>query len=75
MFKNLCYIIYNCIYLADIVIFRGENMVKKYGKKRHKQHYVFYTVITTILLCTVFLSMVASLSSSEILGERIYNTS
>lgn len=36
-------------------------MANTYGKKKHKQHYVLYTLITVILLCTVFLTMLASL--------------
>ena len=36
-------------------------MANTYGKKEHKQHYVLYTLITVILLCTVFLTMLASL--------------
>ena len=36
-------------------------MAIKYGKKRSKQHNVLYTVITAILLCTVFLIMVVNL--------------
>lgn len=34
-------------------------MTKIFGRKKHKQNNVFYTVITVILLCAVFLSMVA----------------
>ncbi len=33
-------------------------MAKKYGKKKHKQRNVLYTVITAFLLCAVFLGMV-----------------
>lgn len=47
--------------MSKFMIFRGGKMAIRYGKKNHKQHYVLYTIITTILLCTVFLTMVASL--------------
>ena len=36
-------------------------MAVKYGKKKSRQHTILYTCITTILLCTVFLSMVSFL--------------
>ena len=36
-------------------------MAIKYGEKKHKQHYVLYTIITTALLCAVFIAMVGSL--------------
>ena len=36
-------------------------MAIKYGIKKHKQNYVFYTIITAVLLCAVFLAMINSL--------------
>ncbi|MBR5236648.1 MAG: hypothetical protein IKW06_04685, partial [Clostridia bacterium] len=36
-------------------------MALKYGKKKSKQHTILYTIITAILLCAVFLSMVSYL--------------
>ncbi|MEE0898008.1 MAG: hypothetical protein U0L88_10325, partial [Acutalibacteraceae bacterium] len=36
-------------------------MAIKYGKKKHKRHYILYTGITAFLLCAVFLTMVVSL--------------
>lgn len=33
-------------------------MATKYGKKKSRQNIVFYTIITAILICAVFLSMV-----------------
>lgn len=36
-------------------------MAITYGKKKHKQNYVLYTIITAFLLCAVFLTMVSSL--------------
>ena len=33
-------------------------MSKKYGKKKSKQHIIFYTIVTAILLCVVFLGLV-----------------
>ena len=39
-------------------------MAITYGKKKYRQNYVLYTILTTILLCTVFLSMVAALYTS-----------
>lgn len=33
-------------------------MAIKYGKKKYRQHYALYTIITAILLCAVFLAMV-----------------
>ena len=47
--------------MSKFIILRGGEMAIRYGKKNHKQHYVLYTIITTILLCTVFFTMVASL--------------
>lgn len=32
-----------------------------FGQKKNRQHYVLYTVITTILLCSIFLAMVGFL--------------
>ena len=34
-------------------------MAIKYGKKKSKQHNILYTIVTAILLCTVFLAMVS----------------
>ena len=39
------------------------DMAVKYGKKKYKQHNVFYTIIAALLLCTVFLTMVVYLYS------------
>ena len=39
-------------------------MPKKYGKKKYKQHYALYTVATAVLLCAIFLTMVAHLYST-----------
>ncbi len=36
-------------------------MAITYGKKKFNQHYVLYTIVTTILLCVVFLMMVGYL--------------
>ena len=36
-------------------------MPTKFGQKKHSQHYVFHTVITTVLLCSIFLAMVGFL--------------
>ncbi len=36
-------------------------MAIKYGKKKSKQHNILYTIVTAILLCTVFLGMVTNL--------------
>lgn len=36
-------------------------MAIKYGKKKSKQHNILYTIVTAILLCTVFLGMVSYL--------------
>ena len=36
-------------------------MPRTYGTKKYKQHYILYSVITAVLLCTVFLAMVSSL--------------
>ena len=36
-------------------------MAKKYERKKYKQRYVLYTVITAIVLCAVFLTMVVNL--------------
>ena len=33
----------------------------KYGKNKHKQNNIIYTVITVVLICAVFLGMVDSL--------------
>ena len=35
-------------------------MATTYGKKRHRQNNIIYTVITAVLICAVFLTMVAS---------------
>ena len=47
--------------MSNFIIVRGGEMAIKYGKKKHKRHYVLYTVITAFLLSAVFLTMVASL--------------
>ena len=36
-------------------------MAITFRQKKHRQHYVLYTVITTILLCSIFLAMVGLL--------------
>ena len=36
-------------------------MPTRFGQKKHSQHYVFHTVITTVLLCSIFLAMVGFL--------------
>ena len=36
-------------------------MPTRFGQKKHSQHYVFYTVITAVLLCSIFLAMVGFL--------------
>ena len=36
-------------------------MAITFRSKKHRQHYVLYTVITTILLCSIFLAMVGLL--------------
>lgn len=38
-------------------------MATTYGRKKHKQNNIIYTVITAILICAVFLTMVMSLYS------------
>ena len=47
-------------------------MAMKYGKKEHKQNNVLYTVVTAVLLCTIFLVMVGSLYNSA--HEEAYET-
>ncbi len=49
-------------------------MAITFGRKKYKQHYVLYTVITTILLCAVFLSMVGTLyvSAQEEAYENLH---
>ncbi len=49
-------------------------MAVTYGKKKHRQHYVLYTIVTAILLCAVFLTMVASLyiSAEEEAYENLH---
>lgn len=49
-------------------------MAVTYGKKKHRRHYVLYTIVTAILLCTVFLTMVASLyvSAEEEAYENLH---
>ena len=39
-------------------------MPTSYGKKKYKQHYALYTVVTAILLCAVFIVMVGYLYAS-----------
>ena len=36
-------------------------MALTFGKRKHSQHYIIYTIITAVLLCAIFLTMVASL--------------
>ena len=36
-------------------------MPTRFGQKKHSQHYVFHTVITAVLLCSIFLAMVGFL--------------
>ena len=38
-------------------------MPATFGQKKNRQHYVLYTIITTLLLCSIFLSMVGFLYS------------
>ena len=51
-------ILYISIYFIKI---EGEIMPTTFGKKKNRQHYVFYTVITAALLCSIFLAMVGFL--------------
>ena len=47
-------------------------MALKYGRKRHRQNNILYTVITAILLCAVFLTMVSYFYNSA--KEEAYET-
>ena len=58
---TICYYIYNYNFIIIFYTLEGGEMAITYGKKKHKQHYVIYTIITAILLCAVFLAMVGSL--------------
>ena len=43
----------------SLIYKEGMSMALKYGKKKHKQNNILYTMITAVLLCAVFLAMIS----------------